>query len=370
MQKLTDFSINHEKTLVNLSSSILKHYGATYFHASIPEVDEVLSGHRKIAVFLLDGLGKAPLAAFPKAGKYLRDHSFLTIYSTNPATTAAATTAFLCGKYPIETGWMGWTCYIKEFNKGVNILPNRWADSHKPIEGWNYKDICPVDKIEDLLSSVGVKAKQLNPTNIDKDGYHPGNIEEMAEMTDKFFREGGEFLYIYNDMPDQLMHIHGVRGRKVSSAIKKLSEVVENFAENHPDVLVMVIADHGMRDVISCDIASLPNLTSLIERTFYLEGRTASFFVKEGKKEEFRKTFSRLFPNFILLSKEEILEKGYFGEGKPHPRSLDTIGDFIAISMKDELLGDSREGPLHFFRGHHAGGSREELEISLAIINS
>lgn len=368
METLKEYSINHEKTLVNLTSSILKHYGVTPFHASIPEVDKALEGHRKIAVFLLDALGKAPLEAFPKAGKYLREHGFMTIYSTNPATTAAATTSFLTGKYPIETGWMGWTCYVEKFNKGVLILPNRFADSGEVIPDWSYGEICPTKGIKDLLSEAGVKVHTLFPNNIDKAGY--STVKEMEKMANGYFDNGGEFLYIYNDLPDKFMHLDGVRGGRVKRVIKKLSDLVKRFAKNNPDVLTLVIADHGMTNVACRDIAAFPSLTDLIERTFYLEGRCASFFVKEGKKEEFKETFSHYFPYFALLSKEEILEKGYFGEGEAHPQALATIGDFVAISMNEDLLGDSRVGKLTFFRGHHAGGKKEELEISLAIINS
>lgn len=368
METLKDYSINHEKTLVNLASSLLKHYGATPFHASIPEVDKALEGHRKIAVFLLDALGKSPLEAFEKEGKYLREHSFMTIYSTNPATTAAATTSFLTGKYPIETGWMGWTCYVPQFNRGVDILPGRFAGSEEKIPNWSYKDICPTKGLEELLSEAGVKAHELFPTNIDKDGYH--DVKEMEKMTGDFFDDGGEFLYIYNDLPDKFMHLDGVKGPRVKKVVKTLTGVVKRFAETHPDVLILVIADHGMTNVACRDIAAFPELTSLIERTFYLEGRCASFFVKEGKKEEFKETFPHYFPFFALLSKEEVLEKGYFGEGEAHPQALATIGDFVAVSMNEDILGDSREGELTFFRGHHAGGKKEELEISLAIINS
>ena len=41
--------------LVNFSNSFLKHYDVPTFHDSIPELDEILKGHKKIVLLLFDG---------------------------------------------------------------------------------------------------------------------------------------------------------------------------------------------------------------------------------------------------------------------------------------------------------------------------
>jgi hypothetical protein len=51
MEKLPQRLFDHETTLVNLTSSLLTHYGVTPFHSTIKEVDQAMKGHRKIAFF-------------------------------------------------------------------------------------------------------------------------------------------------------------------------------------------------------------------------------------------------------------------------------------------------------------------------------
>ena len=104
--------INNENTLVNLSNSILKHFGTNTFHNTIPEIDELLKDHKKVVAVLFDGMGQNIVRKHLKENSFIRKNYVTTINSTFPPTTAAATTAFLTGKYPIETGWLGWAEYF------------------------------------------------------------------------------------------------------------------------------------------------------------------------------------------------------------------------------------------------------------------
>jgi hypothetical protein len=70
-------------------------------------------------------MGELVLADHPKRYPYLISHKIATIYSMNPATTVAATNAFLSGRYPIETGWIGWSEYFSDLGKAVDVFPNR-----------------------------------------------------------------------------------------------------------------------------------------------------------------------------------------------------------------------------------------------------
>ena len=101
--------VYNKNSLVNLSNSILKHFEAESFHESIPAIDNLLKGHKKIVAVLFDGMGQNIVRKHLKEDSFIRTHYVTTINSTFPPTTAAATTAFLTGKYPIETGWLAWT---------------------------------------------------------------------------------------------------------------------------------------------------------------------------------------------------------------------------------------------------------------------
>ena len=114
--------VYNNNSLVNLSNSILKHFGVEPFHDTIPEVDELLKGHKKVVAVLFDGMGQNIVRMHLKENSFIRSHYMTTINSTYPPTTAAATTAFLTGKYPIETGWLAWDEYIKDYDRNIILF--------------------------------------------------------------------------------------------------------------------------------------------------------------------------------------------------------------------------------------------------------
>ena len=116
--------VYNKNSLVNLSNSILKHFEAESFHESIPEIDNLLKGHKKVVAVLFDGMGQNIVRKHLKENSFIRSNYVTTINSTFPPTTAAATTAFLTGKYPIETGWLAWTEYFKDYDRNIILFKN------------------------------------------------------------------------------------------------------------------------------------------------------------------------------------------------------------------------------------------------------
>ena len=116
---------NYNKhNLVTFSNSFLKHFGVKPFHETEEKVDEILKGHDKIAVILFDGMGQNIVRKHLKEKSYIRQNYLCTINSTFPPTTTAATTGFLTGKYPIETGWMSWTQYFEKYQRNIILFMN------------------------------------------------------------------------------------------------------------------------------------------------------------------------------------------------------------------------------------------------------
>ena len=48
-----------------------------------------------------------------------------------PPTTTSATTSLLTGKYPIETGWLGWTEKLPEYDVPCTRFLNTLTDENK-----------------------------------------------------------------------------------------------------------------------------------------------------------------------------------------------------------------------------------------------
>ena len=74
--------IHNENSLVNLSNSIIKHFGAPGFHNTIPEIDESLKGHKKVVAVLFDGMGQNIVRMHLKENSFIRKNYITTINST------------------------------------------------------------------------------------------------------------------------------------------------------------------------------------------------------------------------------------------------------------------------------------------------
>ena len=355
---------------MNISSSILAHYGVKPFHPTNPYLDSVLKGHQKVCLILLDGSGSAILNAHPKEARLLLDHKISTFFAVNPATTVASTTALLTDRYPLETGFLGWALPFKEYEeKNITVFPNRFQKTGEEVPEprlmWKK---CPITTIDEILNEAGHKAFLDMPIHTKADGYH--SWKEAYQKADAFFSDRGEFLYLYITEPDHKIHHKGVKSGSVGRLIRKLAKMVDDFAKKHPDILVLAIADHGLIDIEEKDINDHPALKKMLARDFSIEGRTPSFKVKEGMKEAFEKEFAASFGNdFILYPASKILEINHFGCGKMNPEIPQFIGDYVAVSKSDALLVDKTSESYFPFKAHHAGESYEERAVNLAAWN-
>jgi predicted AlkP superfamily pyrophosphatase or phosphodiesterase len=371
MEKLPARLFDHETTLVNLTSSLLAHYGVTPFHKTIKEVDEAMGDHRKIAFFLFDGSGEYILNTYPRTTKFMREHKLMTIHSVNPATTVACTTALLTGKFPIENGWLGWSLYVDGYTDPIDVFPNKDSlNGDKIAIPEVYKTICPLTYIDSLLKEKGVKVRLDLQVPL-WDGKGPKSLKEMRLHAHDFFRDGGEFYYGYWTNPDHVLHERGIHSCKVRHTMHQINSMVKRFVKENPDVLVFTLADHGLLDVQYRDLKAFPAITDCLAKPTAMEGRTTSFFLKEGKEAQFVEAFNKEFSErFALVKTEDLLKEGYFGEGEINPKAYQSLGDYLAIALSDQLLCDTRVMKnFSVHKGHHAGATTEECEVLLGCYN-
>ena len=117
---------DYSNSLVNLSCSVLKRFGAEYGHKTLPCADEWMGkGFRNVVVVLLDGMGCEAIDFHLKEDGFFRSHYRCGISSVFPPTTTAATTTMESGLTPAEHGWLGWSLYFGEIHKVVNAFTNQ-----------------------------------------------------------------------------------------------------------------------------------------------------------------------------------------------------------------------------------------------------
>ena len=378
---MEDIALNKGKSLVNLANSILKHFGCKTYHDSIPEIDKIIkeSKKEKICLFLFDAFGKSILENYKDVAPFMYNHKFLEIESVFPPTTVACTTSVSTGKYPIETGYLGWTQYFKSLDKFVDVFPSTEKDessfdnSTKRV-GVNIQETILKTRyiFDDINEKYGKEvSRSVQSFNYKKEGMSIEQVNNAwAKEVDKSISEN-LYTYAYNVYPDSLMHDYGVNDKHVKNVIIWINKTIENIVKKHPDTLFLCISDHGMIDVKQFNIENIPGFVDTLQRpVIAIEGRFASFFVKDkGKFLEIYKHNPLLNEHFLLLSRDEILNKHYFGYSENiHPVSLETIGDYTLISVDEYSLMDKFTCQ-HHFKGAHAGLSKQEREIYLQAYN-
>ena len=360
--------------LINLSNSFLKHFNAPAFHPTIKEVDDVLQGHQKVAVILFDGMGHNIIRKHLTPDAFIREHYLKTINSTFPPTTTAATTAFLTGLYPIETGWLSWAQYFPEYQRNIILFKNSDYNTEEKLTPDNIAlNQLPIKTIFELIKEnnpdidvFDIKRYPINPDGPKKLKDLENIINQKLQTTEKCF------AYFYFDSPDYEMHAYGIDHHKIHRMLKKIDRLVKRVVTSNKDTLFFTIADHGHINVQFFDICEHEDLYSLIDKPISFEKRTANFFIKENKLEEFKTLFNQYYGDyFVLMSKEEVLENKLFGEGNINPKARAFIGDYIATSISSYGLYASKETKENKmkFKGHHAGMTEDELLIDISAYN-
>lgn len=358
---------NYNESMVNLTSSIKKYYNKEITYPTSSKLDKYLNkDYRHILFLILDGLGPYVIEKSLSKGDILFDNLKEKISAVFPPTTACAIPCSASGKLCVETGWLGWQNYIKELNMNVSLFTgsNYVTDENTGVNIRN--TYIPYD---DYFYSLGVDAKDLEPS------FRPDGFDTFDDMMDEFVKrtklEHKTFTYAYWAEPDKAMHQYGVFFSETTDTLKYLNNVLEDKLKDiNDDTLVIITADHGHQDVLNIPLYNYQNLYNMLNRLPSNEGRSLTFSVKEGKKEEFKHLFNHYFDDyFILLTKEEFINQGYFGDVEKYgynKRLDDFLGDFIAVAI-NEFSFDVVPKP-YKFKSAHAGLTKNEMETPLIII--
>ena len=373
---------DYENSILNLINSILKYYHVETKYKGLDILDKILQRkYKNIVLIVLDGMGEHIINHISPNG-FFKKHQIRKITSVFPSTTTAAMTTYYSGKPPIETGWIAWSQYFKEYGRSIDVLPNR--DSYT---GEVYKDakinvqeliqyISIYDQIEE--NSKEVKAYEISPShcmsrskrniNANTMGILCDSIEAICKNTDE------NFILAYNDEPDGLLHKYDCESSEVKEFILETEKKIENLYNKlqGTNTLLIISADHGHKDIERVyDIQNMEDIQECLIMPPSLESRCTAFWVKEEKKKEFEKIFKKRFEKeFLLFTKDEFLEKHMLGFGNKHKKIDDFIGNYISVSIGNASfkLGTniSKEKPEK--KSTHCGLSPEEMEVPLIIL--
>ena len=308
-----------------------------------------------------------------------------------PPTTVAATTSVMSGLYPNEHGWLGWDIYYPKLNKNVTVFRNieqltekagakpqvdaqgkmSWtndslnkevpaADFHCGNTFTPYKSI--VEQINDAGGTAYFSMPFMPP--------FPQTLDAILERIKNLCNEPEKkFIYAYWNEPDSTMHKTGTVSKETHEMMLSLEKRIEKFASELSDTQLFIIADHGHMDSKNLCILDYPEIMDCLVRLPSIEPRTINLFVKDERKANFPSLFQKTFgDDFLLLTREEVLENKVFGIGKEHPDLPGMIGDFVAFAISEKSILKTHY-EVQKMPGEHAGLTPEEINIPLIVID-
>ena len=372
MQK-KEIKIDYDRSIVSVSNSVLEHYKVPHQYKSLDVLDKALAeNYQNVVLMIIDGMGTDILEKHLPADSFLRSHVVTDISSVFPPTTAAATTAYHSGLPPIASGWMGWMEYIPQYDKIIELFYNTEYYSGKKM---NFPAVAEtVLKYESIYSKVAKAHPEVEYHKIFP-SFDQNGVKSFDEMCVRLRKEtqqntSKKLFSVYWTEPDHSMHQYGVCAKEVKNILKDINAKLEDLARSLKDTILIISADHGIIDVQEDLLNNYPDLCACFLRPPALEARFKTFFIKEGKDQEFQTLFEKYFgKDFVVYTKQEFLASHILGYGEQHPIVEESLGNFVIIGVTDkELRYTTGERAVEHMVADHAGFSKAEMTVPLIII--
>lgn len=202
---------DYNDSILNVTGSILKHYGVPTKISSIPLLDaELKKSPRNIVLWLVDGMGTSTLNRLEGIGRKILADKKKDITSVFPPTTTAATTSVISGLPPVSTGWIGWSQYFCEEKKTVILYTDtNFYDENDVLDHPVAGSAIPVESIYSLLNKADstVQTAEVFPAFRVPENDTPEKL--VSAVLKNLESPGRHFVYAYWDKLDTVEHEFG-----------------------------------------------------------------------------------------------------------------------------------------------------------------
>ena len=345
-----------------------------------------LEEREHLVLILADGLGMEMLEREEAAGS-LREHLYGEVRTVFPSSTAVALTSLATGEWPATHAVTGWWTHIEEIGGPATILQYRRRSDDRTLTdlGVDPDAALPVPS---LIARMRRPAHVLMPRNIAGSVYSrywTGGAAASAYpslagtygaiMQAVMGADEPTFIYVYVPHIDNEAHHGGPESIGARAAIVAINRLVADLnAALGRSTRLVVTADHGHLRVAPEDrfmIRDSDGIPALLASAPSGDARVLEFHVRPGEHEHFEERFRASFGDrFFLLTTDEVEELRLLGPDPITPATRQRIGDFMAISRGDAVLGyyaseASRQGLRQL--SHHAGLTPAEMRIPLVV---
>ncbi len=389
------------KSLLNIPSTILKHFAVKPLKKILAGNLSELSGCEKIVLFLADGLGddifksRAANKGFFK--KIIERGFYRTITSVFPSTTASALSTINSGLSPLEHGLPEWNVYFRQVDCVIQTLPflplllDDLPKLAKAPEGMLFNQ----KTIYQYLAEKGIPSYCLVYKSYADSVYNRSSLtashvipyNSLADFSIKIrellSKPGKAYIFAYYAPVDTAAHIFGPGSVEVDAEIAMLgfmleSELVNKLPQDKAEKVAMFLtADHGqiktnIRETVFLDeITGFDKLLDVSPNNKLISpsgsSRDVFLHVKKDKLNQAKKLLSKaLKDKATVIFTADLINKGVFGKGKMHGEFLSRIGNLLILARGDNAFW------YHFtpdtrikFQGKHGGLSASEMLIPL-----
>lgn len=345
---------NYNHSSLNIISSIRNNFGYSSKYDIIHNLFD--KKYKRVVLLLLDGLGVNVLNDNIPNG-ILAKHYFSKVNCVFPSTTAASTTSIISGLTPLESGWTGWENYVSELNRDIVLFTgeNYYTKEKTGVTGY---DLMPY---EPFYSDMNIKGINILPDFNNNEALKDILKRSLANLN------GECYQYVYYTYPDTLMHIYGEDTIEIKDILNSIENDIEDYVNKLPkDTILIVTSDHGHINTKSLNLYLNNRIMSLLERKPSNDARALVFKVSSDNKERFVKEFNNFYGSIYDLY-ESRNALAFFGNNNDriNPRIKDFLGDYIAIGKSNYYFNYSNSN--HIFKSHHAGMTKEEMEVPIIV---
>ena len=354
---------NEYGQIVGVNNAIRKYFGKEYYHEPDKTVLSWLNQNQfeHVIVLLIDAMGVSILQKHLDSSSFFLSHLKEELTTVFPPTTTAATTSLRTGKYPNETGWLGWNEYFKEKDDNIVLLMNKSQYTNRIYPDFSSNTLpVPFLDEEENCTSIWPFWNKLNPSKDYKD-----LLNNIYSKCKKY-----KYIYAYWDALDTCIHKTGTCSIEAKKILLEFDQETEQFAKKLPsNTGLVILADHSQIDVTFEYLDDYPDLVDTFKHLPAIEPRTIAFYIKEDQKNYFVQRFNELYgQSFKLYTHDEVIENCIFGANNNHPRFNEFVGDYLVVATDKVSLSYSKtHDHTKLTGGDHAGGLKEEAIIPLIL---
>jgi len=361
-----------------------------------------------VILLLLDGFGWRFLEKYKEDCFFLRRFiekgTISKLTAQFPSTTAAHITCINTGLSVSQSGVFEWFYYEPALDRMIAPLLFSYAGDRQsetlkstPIKP---SQLYPTSTFYETLRRGGVTSYGIQHASIASSTYSKAMFSGAKMLTYTTLGEGlahlsalakekssvKRYAYLYFGDIDSIAHRQGLSSLAFEEGIGRCFNALEKWLSEqfHPvqKTALIVTADHGLIDVTPSTTfylnEQLPEILPYLKKNRAQEplvpaGSCRDFFlyVEEPHLEKAIALLKdKLKHVAVVVSTQELIDKGFFGSKKPSSAFLKRVGNAVILPFKGEGVWwyEKDRFQQHFYAAH-GGLTPEEMEIPFLFTN-